>query len=478
MSTLKFFDGTKYVPAYTPPTASTSQKGEVQLTDSIGAGTDSTKATTSKAVKAHTDAIINNLTNGSTVVSKAKKLDPGASITVKCGDGFTGTTKFTGESNVTLSLTGTLPLSAIPASAQERIVTVANETARFALTSKQVQNGDIVKQTDTKILYIVKDETKLNSNAGYEEFTAGTASRAQYDINGRPLIGRITDIDVTATDDGTNGYGFGWNTDSSVGRTSFDSFQGATASAAGKQGIVPAPGVGANTKFLRGDGTWQTVTSGVSGVKGDKESSYRTGQVNLTCGNIGALPAVGGTLSGNITPNANNTLSLGSSSVKFNTVYATTFNGNATSATTANNLNKEIGFGGSVQKTTLSLKEGAATSVTLNLGIGVVGSAELSDGAVLTDRIADGAVTTAKLHENSVDTTKIINGTVTALKIQDGAVETSKIKDGSVSTAKIADANITNAKLASDIGTVYVGATEPTDTHIKIWVNTNPSTKA
>lgn len=473
MSTLKFFDGTKYVPAYTPPTASTSQKGEVQLTDSIGAGTDSTKATTSKAVKAHTDAIINNLTNGSTVVSKAKKLDPGASITIKCGDGFTGTTKFTGESNVTLSLTGTLPLSAIPASAQERIVTVANETARFALTSKQVQNGDIVKQTDTKILYIVKDETKLNSNAGYEEFTAGTASRAQYDINGRPLIGRITDIDVTATDDGTNGYGFGWNTDSSVGRTSFDSFQGATASAAGKQGIVPAPGVGANTKFLRGDGTWQTVTSGVSGVKGDKESSYRTGQVNLTCGNIGALPAAGGTLSGNITPNANNILSLGSSSVKFNTIYATTFNGNATSATnatTATALNKSIKFSGSVDEITLSLDATDTTqhSVTLNLRNGVVDHTKIATKEVLE----------ANLGDNSVTTLKIKNKSVTEDKLADLAVIEGKIATDAVTTNKIKDANIINAKLAADIGTVYVGATEPTDTHVKIWVNTNPSTKA
>ncbi len=463
MSTLKFFDGTKYVPAYTPPTASTSQKGEVQLTDSIGAGTDSTKATTSKAVKAHTDAIINNLTNGSTVVSKAKKLDPGASITVKCGDGFTGTTKFTGESNVTLSLTGTLPLSAIPASAQERIVTVANETARFALTSKQVQNGDIVKQTDTKILYVVKDETKLNSNAGYEEFTAGTASRAQYDINGRPLTGRVTGIDATATDAGTNGYGFGWNTDSGVGRTSFDSFQGATASVAGKRGIVPAPGAGANTKFLRGDGTWQSVTSGVSGVKGDKESSYRTGQVNLTCGNIGALPAAGGTLSGNITPNANNTLSLGSSSVKFNTIYATTFNGNATSATnatTATALNKSIKFSGSVDEITLSLSATDTTqhSVTLNLRNGVVDHTKIATKEVLE----------ANLGDDSVTTLKIKNKSVTEDKLADLAVTTNKIKD----------ANVTTSKLAADIGTVYVGATEPTDTHVKIWVNTNPSTKA
>lgn len=462
MSTLKFFDGTKYVPAYTPPTASTSQKGEVMLTDSIGAGTDSTKATTSKAVKTHTDAIVNNLTNGSTVVSKAKKLDPGASITVKCGDGFTGTTKFTGESNVTLSLTGTLPLSAIPASAQERIVTVANETARFALTSKQVQNGDIVKQTDTKILYVVKDETKLNGNDGYEEFTAGTASRAQYDINGRPLTGRVTGIDATATDAGTNGYGFGWNTDSGVGRTSFDSFQGATASAAGKRGIVPAPGAGANTKFLRGDGTWQSVTSGVSGVKGDKESSYRTGQVNLTCGNIGALPAAGGTLSGNITPNANNTLSLGSSSVKFNTVYATTFNGNATSATnatTATALNKSIKFSGSVDEITLSLSATNTTqhSVTLNLKNGVVDHTKIATKEVLEANLGDDSVTT--------------------LKIKNKSVTEDKLADLAVTEGKIKDANITNAKLAADIGTVYVGATEPTDTHVKIWVNTNPSTK-
>ena len=462
MSTLKFFDGTEYVPAYTPPTASTSQKGEVQLTDTIGNGTDSTKATTSKAVKAHTDAIVNNLTNGSTIVSKAKKLDPGASITVKCGDGFTGTTKFTGESNVTLSLTGILPLSAIPASAQERIVTVANEAARFALTSNQVQNGDIVKQTDTKILYVVKDETKLNGNDGYEEFTAGTASRAQYDINGRPLTGRITDIDATATDAGTNGYGFGWNTDSGVGRTSFDSFQGATDSAAGKRGIVPAPGVGANTKFLRGDGTWQPVTSGVSGVKGDKENSYRTGQVNLTCGNIGALPAAGGTLSGNITPNANNTLSLGSSSVKFNTVYATTFNGNATSATnattatTAQKLNKTVDFTGNV-----------TGSVSLNAD-GVNGKI----GATLT--IANGVVDNTKIATEGVWETNLKKGSVTNTKLADTAVSKEKIAPGAVTTDKILDANITTSKLAADIGTVYVGATEPTDTHVKIWVNTNP----
>ena len=193
----------------------------------------------------------------------------------------------------------------------------------------------------------------------------------------------------------------------------------------------------------------------------------------MTCGNIGALPAAGGTLSGNITPNANNTLSLGSSSVKFDTVYATTFNGNATSATnatTATALNKSIKFSGSVDEITLSLDATDTTqhSVTLNLRNGVVDHTKIATKEVLE----------ANLGDNSVTTLKIKNKSVTEDKLADLAVTEGKIATDAVTTNKIKDANITNAKLAADIGTVYVGATEPTDTHVKIWVNTNPSTKA
>ena len=35
----------------------------------------------------------------------------------------------------------------------------------------------------------------------------------------------------------------------------------ATASVAGKAGFVPAPAAGAQTKFLRGDATWQTIST-------------------------------------------------------------------------------------------------------------------------------------------------------------------------------------------------------------------------
>ncbi len=44
-----------------------------------------------------------------------------------------------------------------------------------------------------------------------------------------------------------------WGNDNN---TTYSQMQAATASAAGKAGLVPAPAAGAQSKFLRGDGTW------------------------------------------------------------------------------------------------------------------------------------------------------------------------------------------------------------------------------
>ena len=48
------------------------------------------------------------------------------------------------------------------------------------------------------------------------------------------------------------------NTDSN---TTYSNMTAATSSAAGKAGLVPAPAAGAQGKYLRGDGTWQTPTN-------------------------------------------------------------------------------------------------------------------------------------------------------------------------------------------------------------------------
>lgn len=79
---------------------------------------------------------------------------------------------------------GTIDIARLPPAALERLTTVADQTARYALTTSTVQLGDTVKQLDTGIMYLVVDTTKLNSADGYVEYSAGTASKAIADEDG------------------------------------------------------------------------------------------------------------------------------------------------------------------------------------------------------------------------------------------------------------------------------------------------------
>ena len=82
---------------------------------------------------------------------------------------------------------GTIDIARLPAGALERLVTVTNKTARFALTTSTVQLGDVVKQTDTGVMYYVVDTSELNSEDGYSEFTAGSATSVPWSgVTGKP----------------------------------------------------------------------------------------------------------------------------------------------------------------------------------------------------------------------------------------------------------------------------------------------------
>jgi len=72
--------------------------------------------------------------------------------------------------------TGVLDIARIPAAALERMVPVASQAARYALTTATVQLGDTVKQLDTGIMYVVIDTANLANAAGYAEYTAATAA--------------------------------------------------------------------------------------------------------------------------------------------------------------------------------------------------------------------------------------------------------------------------------------------------------------
>lgn len=301
--------------------------------------------------------------------------------------------------NVTISTTlanfdaskiasGTISIDRLPKAALERLVVVADDTARFALTTATAQSGDTVKVTSTGKMYLIKDESKLNSEDGYEPYTAGQASSVPWSgVTGKPstftpptssatVLGGIkvgyttsgknykvqldssgnayvnvpwTDNNITyneATADtlglvkigyASNGKNYAvllangkmyvnvpWTdnnttysqaTSDNLGlvkigysangknypvaldgngkmyvnvpwtdtNTTYTNMGAASASASGKAGLVPAPAAGAQAKYLRGDGTWQTPPNTTYSNMGGATSS--------AAGSAGLVPA-------------------------------------------------------------------------------------------------------------------------------------------------------------------------------------------
>lgn len=301
--------------------------------------------------------------------------------------------------NVTISTTlanfdaskiasGTISIDRLPKAALERLVVVADDTARFALTTATAQSGDTVKVTSTGKMYLIKDESKLNSEDGYEPYTASQASSVPWSgVTGKPStftpptssatvlggikVGYTTSgknykvqldssgnayVNVPWTDNNTtyneatadtlglvkigyasNGKNYAvllangkmyvnvpWTdsnttytqaTSDNLGlvkigysangknypvaldgngkmyvnvpwtdtNTTYTNMGAASASAAGKAGLVPAPAAGAQAKYLRGDGTWQTPPNTTYSNMGGATSS--------AAGSAGLVPA-------------------------------------------------------------------------------------------------------------------------------------------------------------------------------------------
>lgn len=220
---------------------------------------------------------------------------------------------------------GTISIDRLPKAALERLIVVADDTARFALTTATAQSGDTVKVTSTGKMYLIKDESKLNSEDGYEPYTASQASSVPWSgVTGKPstftpptssatVLGGIkvgyttsgknykvqldssgnayvnvpwTDTNTTYGVVGANGStglvkngstvtsASGYTACPIVGgipyykdtNTTYANMKAATASAAGAAGLVPAPAAGKQASFLRGDGTWVVPTNTTYGL--------------------------------------------------------------------------------------------------------------------------------------------------------------------------------------------------------------------
>lgn len=90
-----------------------------------------------------------------------------------------------------LDANGFVPLSQMNPGVVERLYVVTDEVARFALTTAQVQNGDVVKQElpAPAAMYYVQDDTNLDSELGYAIFAVGTAAAVAWSgVTGVPQI--------------------------------------------------------------------------------------------------------------------------------------------------------------------------------------------------------------------------------------------------------------------------------------------------
>lgn len=278
-----------------------------------------------------------------------------AARTIALSGAVTGSVSSDFGGNVTISATlanfdaskiasGTISIDRLPKAALERLVVVADDTARFALTTATVQSGDTVKVTSTGKMYLIKDESKLNSKDGYEPYTASQASSVPWSgVTGKPstftpptssatVLGGIkvgyttsgknykvqldssgnayvnvpwTDNNTTysqATSDNLGLVKIGYSANGknypvaldgngkmyvnvpwTDTNTTYTNMGAASASASGKAGLVPAPAAGAQAKYLRGDGTWQTPPNTTYSNMGGATSS--------AAGSAGLVPA-------------------------------------------------------------------------------------------------------------------------------------------------------------------------------------------
>ena len=238
--------------------------------------------------------------------------------TISLSGAVTGSTTFDGSANRTITTTlsnidaskitsGTIDIARLPAAALERCVVVANDTARYDLTTSDVQLGDTVKVTDTNKMYMVTNTSELDNANGYTEFSAGHAATADSATSASRLT-TARKINGVAFDGTANITTANWGTARNIGIVNSDGTGTAVTTSVNGSGNVNLKLPATIKASLTGNATTASTlatarTIGLSGVTATAQSF--NGSKNITIP-ITAVPAslLTGTASINTTGNA------------------------------------------------------------------------------------------------------------------------------------------------------------------------------
>ena len=179
-------------------------------------------------------------------------------------------------------------------------------------------------------VYTFSDGSTITVKNGSKGSTGANGTTPTIKVAAGSNIGTVGTPSVTASTSGTTTT-FTFNNlkgakgDPGVNATTTAPFTGATTSAAGKTGLVPAPSTGAANRYLRSDGTWV--------VPPDTNTTYTAGTGISLSGtafsNSGVRSITSGTTKGTISVNTNGTSAevavkgLGSAAYTASTAYAT-----------------------------------------------------------------------------------------------------------------------------------------------------------
>ena len=414
---------------------------------------------------------------------------------------------------------GQLDISNIPPAGLDNVIKVDTVTDMLALTVDDVQNGDTVMiiGVTPPVQYQVVDDTKLGTMDAFQEYAAGTATKALADINGNnihttygKLAGNNTwtgnnywngsnvynkNIAVSnGTAAGSSGsifFGISPANETVQARIGTDNLGGLFYHASTKQPHIFRVGTNNDVFAIRDDNTKVTFSSnnkpfatvthnGVAKWLGNAKTATKLetartingvsfdGTANITIADSTKLPIAGGTMTGDLTLKGNPTADLMAATKKYvDDSVASAGGGDVLAAgnnsfTGANTFQNLVTMVGGVVftsgTTTLAWKNATQIIATINASTYTGNSATATKLATARTITANLASSTAGSFDGSANITVGVTGTLPIANGGTGATTAAAARTalGCAPAYTYSTTDLTAGSSALTTGTLYI----------------------